>query len=95
YEMDNINPEFATADATIVVGANDVTNPAAKETKGTPISGMPVLDVNNCKNIFIFNYDLKPGYAGVENPIYSRKNGVHLYLGNAAETLAKFIEDIK
>ncbi|MEG2540518.1 MAG: NAD(P)(+) transhydrogenase (Re/Si-specific) subunit beta [Clostridia bacterium] len=95
YEMDDINPEFASADATIVVGANDVTNPAAKETKGTPISGMPVLDVNNCKNIFIFNYDLKPGYAGVENPIYSRKDGVHLYLGNAAETLAKFISDIK
>ncbi len=94
YEMDNINPEFATADATIVVGANDVLNPAATYAEGTPIYGMPVLSVNDCKNIYIFNYDLKPGYAGVENPIYTRENGVHLYLGNAAETVQKFIDDI-
>ncbi|MBQ0024208.1 MAG: NAD(P)(+) transhydrogenase (Re/Si-specific) subunit beta [Bacteroidales bacterium] len=94
YEMDNINPEFKDADATIVIGANDVTNPAASTAVGTPIYGMPVLNVNDCKNIFVFNFDLKPGYAGVENPIYTRKEGVHLYLGNAAETLAKFIEDM-
>ncbi len=94
YEMDDINPEFENADATIVIGANDVMNPAARDVEGTPISGMPVLAVDKCKNIFIFNYDLKPGYAGVENPLYTRENGVHLYLGNAQETLAKFIADI-
>ncbi len=94
YEMEEINPEFEHADATIVVGANDVLNPAAREAEGTPIYGMPVLDVDKCKNIYIFNYDLKPGYAGVENPIYARKEGVHLYLGNAAETLEKFISDM-
>ncbi len=94
YEMDNINPEFKTADATIVIGANDVLNPAANTAEGTPIYGMPVLDVADCKNIFIFNYDLKPGYAGVDNPIYTRENGVHLYLGNAQDTLQKFIADM-
>ena len=94
YEMDDINPEFKTADATIVIGANDVLNPAANTAEGTPIYGMPVLDVADCKNIFIFNYDLKPGYAGVDNPLYSREKGVHLYLGNAQDTLQKFIADM-
>src|SRR5574344_402016 len=94
YEMDDINPEFEKADATIVIGANDVMNPAARDVEGTPISGMPVLAVDKCKNIFIFNYDLKPGYAGVENPLYTRKNGVYKYLGNAQETLAKFLADM-
>ncbi|MEG1791814.1 MAG: NAD(P)(+) transhydrogenase (Re/Si-specific) subunit beta, partial [Clostridia bacterium] len=89
------NPEFEKVDATIVVGANDVMNPAAREAVGTPIYGMPVLSVDKCKNIFIFNYDLKPGYAGVENPLYTRESGVTKYLGNAAETLAKFISELE
>ena len=95
FEMDDINPEFKTADATFVIGANDVTNPAASTAVGTPIYGMPVLAVNDCKNIFVFNFDLKPGYAGVENPIYARKEGVSLYLGNAAETLAEFLTKLE
>ena len=94
YEMDDINGDFQKADATIVIGANDVLNPAAREAQGTPIYGMPVLNVDQCNNVFIFNYDLKPGYAGVENPLYSKKEGVHLYLGNAQETLSKFLEEM-
>ncbi len=94
YEMDDINPEFANADATIVVGANDVLNPAANTAEGTPIYGMPVLNVSDCKNIFIFNYDMKPGYAGVENPLYAREEGVHMYLGNAADSLQTFLADM-
>ncbi|MBR1983725.1 MAG: NAD(P)(+) transhydrogenase (Re/Si-specific) subunit beta, partial [Clostridia bacterium] len=93
-EMEEINDQFESADATIVIGANDVLNPAAREAEGTPIYGMPVLNVDKCSNVYIFNYDLKPGYAGVENPLYSKTDGVHLYLGNAQETLAKFIADI-
>ncbi|MBR2971103.1 MAG: NAD(P)(+) transhydrogenase (Re/Si-specific) subunit beta, partial [Clostridia bacterium] len=58
------------------------------------IYGMPVLNVDECKSIYIFNYDLKPGYAGVDNPLYTRTEGVHLYLGNAQDTLAKFLEDM-
>lgn len=94
FEMSDINDEFETADATIVVGANDVLNPAAREAVDTPIYGMPVLNVDKCKNIFLFNYDTKPGYAGVENPLYSRKHGVHLYLGNAADTLAELLSKL-
>ncbi|HOO22599.1 MAG TPA: NAD(P)(+) transhydrogenase (Re/Si-specific) subunit beta [Clostridia bacterium] len=94
YEMKDIDDEFETADAAIIVGANDVTNPAARSAVDTPIYGMPVLSVDKCRHIYIFNYDTKPGYAGVDNPLYSREEGVYLYLGNAAETLAKFISDI-
>ena len=64
-----------------------MTNPAANTAEGTPIYGMPVLDVAAAKHIVICNYDLKPGYAGVDNPLYSREEGVSLILGNAAETL--------
>ena len=94
FEMDDINGDFENADAAIVIGANDVLNPAAREAEGTPIYGMPVLNVDKCKNIYIFNYDLKPGYAGVDNPLYTRESGVHLYLGNAQDTLAKFLEEM-
>ncbi len=94
YEMDDINGDFAKADATIVIGANDVMNPAAREAEGTPIYGMPVLNVDQCKNVFVFNYDTKPGYAGVENPLYTRQ-GVHLFLGNAADTLSEVLSKLK
>ena len=94
YEMDVINSEFETSDVTIVIGANDVINPAAREAEGTPIYQMPILDVDKCPHVFIFNYDLKPGYAGVENPLYNNKTGVYLHLGDAAETLKEFINII-
>lgn len=94
YEMDDINPEFKTSDVAIVIGANDVLNPAARMAEGTPIYGMPILNVDECPNIIIFNYDLKPGYAGVPNPIYSRTHGVSLQLGNAAETIASILSKL-
>jgi len=87
YEMSDINDDFAGADLTVIVGANDVVNPAARDTVGTPISGMPILNADHCPRIVIFNYDMKPGYAGVENPLYRREEGVWLVMGDAAETL--------
>jgi NAD(P) transhydrogenase subunit beta len=95
YEMDNINPEFATTDAVIIIGANDVLNPAARDAVDTPIYGMPILDVDKASNIFICNYDLNPGYAGVDNPIYSREEGVYLYLGDAKDSLNKILQEMK
>lgn len=93
-EMDNINEEFKDADATIVVGANDILNPAARNAEGTPIYGMPILNVDQCKNVLIFNYDLKPGYSGVENPIYNKKSGVCVIQGDASVTLAEVLNKI-
>jgi len=91
YEMDDINEDFKTTDVTIVVGANDVLNPSARNAEGTPIYGMPILNVDQCNNIIIFNYDLQPGYSGVENPIYKRKNGVWVMQGDASTTVAEFL----
>ena len=95
FEMSDIDNDFKTCDAVIVVGANDVLNPAANTAVGTPIYGMPVLSVNDAKEIYIFNYDTKPGYAGVDNPIYERKDGVHIFLGNAADTLSEALDELK
>ena len=95
FEMSDIDNDFKSCDAVIVVGANDVLNPAANTAVGTPIYGMPVLSVSDAKEIYIFNYDTKPGYAGVDNPLYQRTEGVHIFLGNAADTLASAIEKIK
>ena len=95
FEMSDIDNDFKSCDAVIVVGANDVLNPAANTAVGTPIYGMPVLSVSDCKEIYIFNYDTKPGYAGVDNPLYQRSEGVHIFLGNAADTLASAIDRIK
>ena len=94
YDLDDINDEFLTTDLVIVIGANDVINPASKTHEGTPIYGMPILNVSDSKHIFIFNYDLSPGYSGVENPLYKRKSGVTLFLGDAKETLKEFIQSL-
>ena len=95
YEMEAINDDFGKVDAVIVIGANDVLNPAARHAEGTPIYGMPVLNVDKAPEVIICNYDLKPGYAGVENPLYSRKKGVYLELGDAKETLMRITAEIK
>ncbi len=95
YELENINDDFKDTDVCIVIGANDVMNPAAREAEGTPIYGMPILNVDKAKHVIICNYDLKPGYAGVENPLYSREKGVTLLLGDAKETLSQLISDIR
>ena len=95
YEMEAINDQFASCDAVVVIGANDVLNPAAREAEGTPIYGMPVLNVDQAPEVIICNFDLKPGYAGVENPLYTREKGVYLELGDAKETLTRLISEIK
>lgn len=95
YEMDAINEDFKKTDAVVVIGANDVLNPAARNAEGTPIYGMPVLAVDEAREVIVCNMDLKPGYAGVENPLYTRDKGVYLCLGDAKETLMNIINDIR
>jgi NAD(P) transhydrogenase subunit beta len=90
-EMDDINPELKTTDLVVVVGANDVVNPAAATAEGTPIYGMPILRVSEAKHVIVCNKDTQPGYAGVDNPLYGYAN-VTLLLGDAAETVAKLVE---
>ncbi|NLC49401.1 MAG: NAD(P)(+) transhydrogenase (AB-specific) [Bacteroidales bacterium] len=94
YEMDAMNDEFESVDAVVVIGANDVLNPAARDAVDTPIYGMPILNVDQAKEVIICNFDLKPGYAGVENPLYERTEGVYLKLGDAKETLQDLLKEL-
>lgn len=91
--MESINDDFKNTDLAIVIGAKDVINPKAKTDEGTPLYGMPILNVSEAKNIFVFNYDTKSGYSGVDNPLYS--GDVHLFLGDAKETLQDFLNHFK
>ena len=93
FEMQAIDDDFKETDLAIVIGANDVINPAANTAEGTPIYGMPVLSVADARHILILNFDLKPGYAGVENPLYAEAKESHehveIILGDAKESLNK------
>lgn len=93
-ELDAINDDFQNADAVIVVGASDVMNPAAREAEGTPIYGMPILNVDQAPEVIVCNFDLKPGYAGVENPLYKRTKGLRLLLGDAKDSLQTLINEL-
>ncbi|MFZ2830204.1 MAG: NAD(P)(+) transhydrogenase (Re/Si-specific) subunit beta [Mesotoga infera] len=86
YDMETINPEFEKTDLTIVVGACDVVNPSANTAEGTPIYGMPILEVDKSRHIIVCNLDEKPGYSGVENSLYSMENVTTIW-GNASETV--------
>ena len=90
FMMEDINEEFASCDIAVVIGANDVTNPAANTAEGTPIYGMPVLDVEKAPKVVFCNFDTKPGYAGVPNPLYEADN-VLLMLGDAKESVLTLI----
>ena len=70
FEMDEINPEFPQTDVVVVVGANDVVNPAARNQPGNPIYGMPILDVDRAHNVVVIKRSLSPGFAGVDNPLF-------------------------
>ncbi len=91
YDLDTINPEFSSTDVAMIVGACDVVNPAANIADNSPISGMPILNAQEARQVIICNLDTRPGYSGVDNPLYQQP-GVILLLGNAKESIAKLIE---
>jgi len=95
FQMEEINSDFPNCDLAIVVGANDVINPAAGFAEGTPIYGMPVLDVAKAKYVIICNRSRNPGYAGVPNPLFEPQDGVTMFLGDAAKSVAALVERIK
>lgn len=89
-EMDEINDDFADTDTVLVIGANDTVNPAALEDPGSPIAGMPVLEVWKAQNVIVFKRSMNTGYAGVQNPLFFKENTQMLF-GDAKESVEKIL----
>jgi H+-translocating NAD(P) transhydrogenase subunit beta len=94
FEMDQINPEFPQTDVVVVVGANDVVNPAARSEPGSPIYGMPILDVDRAQNVVVIKRSLSPGFAGVDNPLFYDPKTVMLF-DDAKAALERLVAAVK
>ena len=92
-EMDDINPEFPRTDVALVIGANDVTNPAAHTNPGSPIYGMPILDVENAHSVVVIKRSMNPGFAGIENELYYKPNTSMLF-GDAKSAVADITAEL-
>jgi NAD(P) transhydrogenase subunit beta len=93
-EMDEANPEFARTDVVLVVGANDVVNPDARNNQGSPIYGMPILNVDEAQTVVVLKRSMSPGFAGIENPLFFNPKTVMLF-GDAKDSITKLIGDVK
>ena len=93
YEMERINPEFARTDVVLVIGANDVTNPAARTNPESPIFGMPILEVDKAKQVIVLKRSMKPGFAGIDNDLYLSPTTSMLF-GDAKASLAALVAEV-
>jgi NAD(P) transhydrogenase subunit beta len=93
-EMDQVNDEFKNADVALIVGANDVVNPAARSTPGSPIYGMPILNADQAKNIIFMKRSMRPGFAGIDNDLMFGPKTV-MFFGDAKDSLTKLVSAVK
>ena len=93
YEMETINPEFPQADVALVIGANDITNPAARTDQGSPIYGMPILDVDQARAIMVIKRSMAPGFAGIDNDLYYNEKTTMLF-GDARTVAADLVGEL-
>jgi NAD(P) transhydrogenase subunit beta len=93
FDMDEINPEFQRADVALVIGANDVTNPAARHAKDSPIYGMPILEVDKARTIFVIKRSMAPGFAGVENDLYY-DDKTSMIFGDAQKVVGDLVGEV-
>jgi len=93
-EMDEINDEFARTDVTLVIGANDVTNPAARNDPSSPIHGMPILNVDESRSVIVLKRSMSSGFAGIDNPLFYAENTSMLF-GDAKKSVAEVTEELK
>ncbi len=94
YEMDDINPELPGTDVTVVVGANDVVNPAARDEPESPIAGMPIIEVDRAAHCLVMKRSLSPGFAGIDNELFYRPQTMMLF-GDAADSIGRLIEEVR
>ena len=94
YDMDDINPEFPRTDVALIIGANDVTNPDARNAPSSPIYGMPILDVDKAHQVVVLKRSMKPGFAGIDNPLYELPNTSMLF-GDAKSSIDKLVGAVK
>jgi len=94
YDMDDINPEFERTDVVLVIGANDVVNPAARTNPGSPIYGMPILNVDEAKTVVVLKRSLNPGFAGIDNELFYKDN-TYMFFGDAKKSLTALASAIK
>ncbi|KAA3657782.1 MAG: NAD synthetase, partial [Calditrichaeota bacterium] len=94
FEMDEINEEFQNTDIALVLGANDVVNPAARTEKDSPLYGMPILNVDYAKSVMIVKRSLSPGFAGVDNPLFYADNTMMLF-GDAKDMMTAVVKELK
>jgi NAD(P) transhydrogenase subunit beta len=94
FEMEAINPEFPQTDVSVIVGANDVVNPAARNQPGSPIYGMPILDVDKSQNVVVIKRSMSPGFAGIDNPLFYDPKTVMLF-DDAKAAMEKLIAAVK
>ncbi|MGD1804190.1 NAD(P)(+) transhydrogenase (Re/Si-specific) subunit beta [Dapis sp. BLCC M126] len=94
YDMDDINPQFDQADVALVIGANDVVNPAARADQNSPIYGMPILDVDRAKHTIVIKRGLSTGFAGVDNDLFYKDKTMMLF-GSAKDMVAKLVSEVK
>ncbi len=94
YDMEEINPEFERADVALVIGANDVVNPAARSDPASPIYGMPILNADQAKSVIVLKRSMNPGFAGIENELFYNSRTSMLF-GDAKSSLAKLVAEVK
>ena len=94
YDLDQINPEFERADVALVIGANDVVNPAARTDKASPIYGMPILDADKAQHVIVIKRSMNPGFAGIDNQLYYEPRCSMLF-GDAKGAVSKLVEAVK
>jgi H+-translocating NAD(P) transhydrogenase subunit beta len=94
FDMEQVNGEFAHSDVALVVGANDVTNPAARTDTSSPIYGMPILNVDHAQHIIVMKRSMRPGFAGIDNPLYLDPKTTMLF-GDAKDSLTKLVNAVK
>jgi H+-translocating NAD(P) transhydrogenase subunit beta len=94
YDMESANPEFQRTDVALVVGANDVTNPAARTKRDSPLYGMPILDVDQAQNVIVLKRSMNPGFAGIDNELYYNPKTAMLF-GDAKDSIERLVAGIK